>query len=525
MPDHFETGEEVEFKARKAALRLLIMVGGEIQLMGVGASRHSNPTLRARADALVTEVMAQGGKTGAKTDGTSRFLADLSRWISAMDVDRGMSSAVKTEQEAIALARERVFPVTSEDVRAFVAWLRAQDQIVQAQLDRIDASCALLAALGCRVKVEPGLAAGAPIRTAALGGGTQARPNAREPTPPLAIVLLEGWVFNAVREPHGGCVCPHSDYVTQEANRFWSGQRFGDFHDSRFLTRTEVSAAASGLPNGLPADIVVSVCKEDKHRRVDVLTFVPAGAWTLHNDLAWRTTDAHGVGVIVKFAAYYAVRRHMHTDYVDRTTRQARGAVINEPCSWLIDGTGPTRRYRAAADSRARKAVGIMFSQATGIPPSELAATNLSGTHKDRHVPAVVAELAGWTKSDEGTRQADILGDWTTPGGKKASRRTSYIPNSSLKEQVEARTRYLRLMQAAFARFNVDKKPESDKPDITDRTTWRDLTPEDPPNAEMAPYYGKPVREERPDVPVDAKLVGVTFAPPIALGKRKKRAP
>jgi hypothetical protein len=136
----------------------------------------------------------------------------------------------------------------------------------------------------------------------------------------------------------------------------------------------------------------------------------------------------------------------------------------------------------------------------------------LTGTYVSRHLAPRAA-------------QADILGDWATQSGASAdpakrvaprrSARDAYTPNSTLKEQVEARTRFARMMQAAFENFGIDN--------VVETTTWPELFPNSPPPA-LAAFYGEQLFYELHTVYPDAALPGVTFAEAVAPRPKRSRA-
>ena len=134
-----------------------------------------------------------------------------------------------------------------------------------------------------------------------------------------------------------------------------------------------------------------------------------------------------------------------------------------------------------------------MAEHISGKSAAELQAAGLTGTHVSRHLAEVVA-WAHWGDTAKGAAQADVLGDWAIQSGASAdpakqsaarrSARDSYTPNSTLKERVEARTRFARMMQAVFENFGIGN--------VVETTTWPELFPDDPPLAlYLRPYHTK----------------------------------
>ena len=101
-----------------------------------------------------------------------------------------------------------------------------------------------------------------------------------------------------------------------------------------------------------------------------------------------------------------------------------------------------------------------------------------SGNHADRHISAEATSRAKWPE-----KEASVTGDWAlskggAPKGRVAggrSARVAYHPNFTLKEQLNARVRYVRMMQAAFRLYQKDGRR------VTWNTTWSDLLPDVPP--------------------------------------------
>ena len=122
-------------------------------------------------------------------------------------------------------------------------------------------------------------------------------------------------------------------------------------------------------------------------------------------------------------------------------------------------------------------------------------------------------------------KAADCIGDWATPkdGTPREKKLSTHIPtgsarkgyhaNATLKEQLNARIRYARLLQTAFSLYEA-KQP------VTWETTWQDLLPVPPP-PELAPFYGEQTDDLCPEVDPSAAFTGVTFGP----GTKKARAP
>ena len=101
-------------------------------------------------------------------------------------------------------------------------------------------------------------------------------------------------------------------------------------------------------------------------------------------------------------------------------------------------------------------------SMSSGLSIDDMKTWGLTGTHPDRHIAPEVAARAGGPQ-----KGADCIGDWATPkdGTQRdkslsthiptSSARKGYQPNASLKDQLNARIRYARLLQTAFALYEA----------------------------------------------------------------------
>ena len=175
---------------------------------------------------------------------------------------------------------------------------------------------------------------------------------------------------------------------------------------------------------------------------------------------------------------------------------------------------------KCCAKGKALKAVVQAIAMAVDQSRFEMTEACLSGTHLFRVLAGTVTGLARWDETEAGAKQADILGDWadrnTARGsgkrpviaaraGAKPSSRSSYKANASIQAQMEARTRYVRMMQAAFQAFGEDN--------VSWETTWLDLFPPSPPAA-LARFYGEQLPEDREWGEVDPQggLAHVSFS-------------
>ena len=168
------------------------------------------------------------------------------------------------------------------------------------------------------------------------------------------------------------------------------------------------------------------------------------------------------------------------------------------------------------AKSKAVQAETDVRANYTGKSIDELKELNLSGTHVERHMVDVLANCR-WPGG-----QADVLGDWAQTAGAPASRparkssRSVYQPNASMKEQVEARLRFARMLQTAFAYYQDNVGP------VTWETTWDDLLPLEPPEC-LVKYYGTQSASEAPMITAEMITPKIPFKKPVPL-KRSKSA-
>jgi hypothetical protein len=172
------------------------------------------------------------------------------------------------------------------------------------------------------------------------------------------------------------------------------------------------------------------------------------------------------------------------------------------------------------APEKAAVASNAARSMSTGLSLDEMQEAKWSGNHADRHISAEATSRARWPE-----KEASVMGDWAvskegapkgrTAGGRSA--RQAYHPNVSLKEQINARLRYVRMMQAAFGLYQKDGRR------VTWKTTWSDLIPDVAP-PELAEFYGPRSVDYCPEIDTSAAFVGVTYEPPKALKAAAKRA-
>ena len=312
--------------------------------------------------------------------------------------------------------------------------------------------------------------------------------------------------------PSGFSEWPYGDYVRHECVRMRLMARGEGYASSRFLSVAEKTpASASVINQGSLDGVSVIVCAEDKGRRKDVLYFLPEMSLVFPGQCSWQGS----------FAEAYAGLGYMYQDWAkdgpDAATVLGNGAVW----AYLADGVTP----KPAARTKAFASAAQVAESISGKSAAELQAAGLTGTHVSRHLAEVVA-WAHWGDTAKGAAQADVLGDWATQSGASAdpakhsaarrSARDSYTPNSTLKEQVEARTRFARMMQAAFENFGTGN--------VVATTTWPELFPDDPPPA-LAEFYGEQVVYGLHSVCANASLPGVAFAKTAPRPKRGLSAP
>ena len=239
-----------------------------------------------------------------------------------------------------------------------------------------------------------------------------------------------------------------------------------------------------------------------------------------------------------RHAAHWSRRGFMCGDFIARDGNEGPAKSgqpdIRLPCKYVYekDEHGQeTDRLRYCESSKAKKAMEAADQNSSGFTKEQLQELNLSGTHGDRKLIATVVELTLWHTTEIGLVYCHALGTWKNPAdvpqgsarqppeilastgqprrgrkpSAKASARESYNTSATMFYQVQARTKFARMMQTAFRLYG--------EKNITWETTWLDLFPADPP-AELKRYYGPHTftHIEVPSVRVDADISGVEYA-------------
>ena len=480
---------ESDAQAQVAAWRLLEVIAPEVVRMGLGSSRvatNSDPESRAKyvIDSLIVPI---GGKSGSGTDKARLFLAE---YQGALD-------------EAGDVAP--MFPLKTVEVQAMVAKFVDDDKVTR--LSGVKKACSVLKSIGCDVGVDADALVFPATAKPALGR----KGPGRTCPPPMWVMLDEGWALHAPREINGVACCPHGDYVSNSVLRRRLGDRGSQYAKSRWAKADEVCFQVKGLD---PDKYGVLIGSEDKARRLDAIHVVPLESLVRPGPCPWAQ----------RFIASRASLGYMHVDFVTDMRHPEHidpklAAVISSPCVYVTNTKHPSG-YQFCPTRKANLADTEARSMSSGLSMDDMQTWGLTGTHPDRHIAPEVTARAKWPQ-----KAADCIGDWATPkdGTPREKKLSTHIPtgsarkgyhaNATLKEQLNARIRYARLLQTAFSLYEA-KQP------VTWETTWQDLLPVPPP-PELAPFYGEQTDDLCPEVDPSAAFTGVTFGP----GTKKARAP
>jgi hypothetical protein len=480
-------------KATKAISMLLPLICAELVRKGVGVTQFFDPfDPCARYEHLFEAVLrGPAGKNGTKADKARLFIEDFMAHGGALGAAQGPRGAPPS-----------IFPVSVDDVRAVIKVLR--DAALPTAVSRITDALDLLRDIGCEVPPKDS-AFGFSAASVPVGQSTK-----RACPPPMWVLLDEGWAGAATREVDGSAVNPHSDFVSHSVLRRRLGDRGGNYGESRFLSMAECEACnIKGFDTSKYAALV---CQENKARKRDSVQFFPLESLIDPGTCPWAGA----------FVAFYSRIGFMFRDFAlnKAYVPAPKGQLcITKPCVWVLDSEQPSG-YRMCAPEKAAVASNAARSMTTGLSLDEMQEAKWSGNHADRHISAEATSRARWPE-----KEASVMGDWAvskegapkgrTAGGRSA--RQAYHPNFSLKEQINARLRYVRMMQAAFGLYQKDGRR------VTWKTTWSDLIPDVAP-PELAEFYGPRSVDYCPEIDTSAAFVGVTYEPPKALKAAAKRA-
>ena len=474
-------------KATKAIAMLLPLICAEMVRRGVGVTQFTDPfDPCARYEHLFESVLREpSGKGGTKADKARLFIEDFVVFGGKHLVARGILFRDPGD------APPSIFPITVDDVRALVKHLRGAAMLTA--VSRVTDALDLLRDIGCEV----------PPKDSAFGFSSASLPagksTKRACPPPMWVLLDEGWAGAATREVDGSAVNPHSDYVSHSVLRRRIGDRGGNYGESRFLSKAECDAC--GIKGFDTSKYAALVCQENKARKRDSVQFFPLESLVIPETCPWAEV----------FVAFSARIGFMHRDF---TLNKAyvpppKGPVcITKPCVWVLDSDQPSG-YRMRAPEKAAVAANAARGMSTGLSLDEMKEARWSGDHADRHISAEATSRARWPE-----KEASVTGDWAlskegapkgrTAGGRSA--RVAYHPNFTLKEQINARVRYVRMMQAAFGLYQKEGRR------VTWETTWTDLLPDVAP-PELAEFYGARSVDYCPEIDTSAAFVGVTYEP------------
>ena len=457
-------GGEVEVAQQLAAARLLALVAEYIPKSGPG-SVSAALSVSDQVKTLMRRVVQAGGANGGASDKARLFIGDVKGFHEASEALKGVP----------------IFPMEHETIEAMSLRLKAESTVAESW-KRIEKSCRLLLDIGLPVNVQPQLLLERPERK-------QAGTSARKMPPPMFIQLLENTAMAAPQESNGMGVCPHTDYVRHQLLRMKHLGRGGQYHRSRFVNAEEL-----GSLNITPIkDTFVTVADKDKLGRLDVTHVIPYEPWSVSLE---EMPDANWW--VRPFVAFYSGVGFMHIDYkaaphASHLSGQRANAAhpVTHASEWVMENG----EFKCCAKAKAIRAETDVRSMWSGLSIQELRDAKLSGTHVERHMVDVLKN-PNWP-----AEEADVMGDWTPPkdpgqpappaGARRKSSRSAYTPNSTVKQQVEARLRFARMLQTAFKHYRDTVGR------VTWETTWDDLLPVSPPEC-LKRFYGPKSADEAP---------------------------
>jgi hypothetical protein len=489
--------EEQRLRCETSANRLVTALGDEARLM---SQSDQSRLVQADADlprqALVATIVTLGGNSAALTTQTALFLEEWTRFLREMIGNRGGTPP-------------QPFPMVVTDVITYIQNLMGDASTSTATYARIGKAVAFLLKLGARIEGNVDLLEKSPKRAPAPSGA--ARSTAREAPGPMYVLLIEKAAKECQEKAtEGVCLTPLEDYICHEAVRCRAAMRGAGWVGSRFVSAAELDtlkASVKGFTN-----VTMAVCSLDKDGRLDVPYFIPCLSPVYEGVCAWQAA----------FAEACAKRGFMYPDW--RSNDPKKGGIA-DATDYISAGGG----IRAAAKKKALTAAQHASEAATGRSLEEQKEDGTSGTHLVRKLVGETTAIAGWPEA-----QADRLGDWATPAdpgddpkkkpAKKAALSTRakfYKPKHTMREQIEARTRWALMLQTAYKIFGTDN--------VTWATEWTDLLPAVPPD-ELKPFYGEQTASPVPDLGEDGgAFAGVGYkraAPqtaPVAAGRGAPR--
>jgi hypothetical protein len=490
-------------KERKAALQLAVLIASELEHVGVCQSKTLPLSTMERAEAILSRIMKKGGSGAAAATTAARLFLQECRSVQ--------------KARGVAAACVPLFPMGTEDVAVFIKIWEGEVPPIKAKTERIAVAVRLLEEVGCRVKVSMDTLASAPVRRPA---GSSGPGTTRVCPPPFSVYLRDGWAALSPTDPGGLSVIPSADYVRAGCVRMRGNFRGGNYEKCRFITREEKKALGIAALEG----VSVICCYLDKCNRADVLFYIPEMPWSMEGPCSWQTDFAYAYGQV----------GFMYIDFEPiEIMGQPSGASICCPQRRLtietLEGHGsmrycdPKKAAKAEVEARAM-ACGFKDDHAT------FEAMGFSTAYPDRKIGPTCTKLARWS-GPLGEKFANIIGDWADPkesgdarSKKKAKpsagSRANYMVNATVKEQIEARTYFARMMQVAFKCY-LAKLAQLDVPrDMNWNDTWEDLFPPDPP-AELEPFYGVPSGYDIAGLSADLEI-RIEFAPPMPKRQPKK---
>ena len=332
--------------------------------------------------------------------------------------------------------------------------------------------------------------------------------------------MREGWARNSPTEANGMSVIPSADYVRQGVVRMRGNFRGGNYEKTRFVTKEE----KEGLGIAALEGVSILCCYLDKANRADVLFFIPEMPWTYEGTCEWQADLALAYGRIgfqyVDFEPFHIPGQPFGKSICcpqhRMTVETAEGFGTYRYCA-------PKKAAQAEIDARAM-ACGFKDDHAKFEAMGHLTA------YPDRKIGPTVTKLARWS-GDLGEKFANIIGDWADPADEgvqpkkkkvapSTSSRSNYMTNATVKEQIEARTYFARMMQVAFREYKAKLAALPEPREIEWSDTWEDLFPPDPPAA-LLRFYGEPSGFDIAGLAAETQ-VHIEFAPP--LPKRKTKA-
>ena len=513
QPGFANPAEEAEYKRENAAARLVRAIGREAARVSQSdVSRLAVADKNIAHKALLATIVKLGGQGGAMTTTVALFLEEWTGFLVKM---------IQVEGEP----PPQPFPIVVTDVVAYIEEMKLDADTTKAAFACIGKAIGFLDILGAEIIGNPALLASSAIRVPAGAkmASSAAGGKAREAPCPMYVLMLEKAAKEAQETSTTGfCSTPAQDYICHEVERLRFGGRGAGYFHARYLSQSDLIGPKTTIKGFEGVDVMI--CHVDKDGRADVLHFLPRLSLVFPGVCAWQgnfTEAFSSVGFM----------------YIDWKPVDPKGKKVTDAAAYIAvtapsQGAAGAPQFRAAAKKKALEAAQNATEMATGRSREQQMADGTSGTHYSRKLCGETTAMINWPG-----KQSDTLGDWRTPADpndpsatrkvaarpkRKAvsTRVLAYQPKHTMREQIEARTRWALAMQKAYEVYGIDN--------VTWDTEWTDLFPADPPEA-LKPFYGEQSASSVPDLDEDnGAFAGTTYAlavpAPPSSGRGAKRA-